>query len=97
MYQLISSFRLKTKVPLVSWLHIGLAGSFCTLLVGWWVVARVGCSIDRAYTLCAIQIGWQKLTRLLVVRLGAFLGHAALFQAQLIFYLKILLSWSSPL
>ena len=52
--------------------HIGLAGSFCALLVGWWVVAHVGSSIDRAYTLCAIQIGWQKLTQLLVVRLGAF-------------------------
>ena len=52
--------------------HIGLAGSFGALLVGWWVVARVSYSIDRAYTLYAIQIGWQKLTRLLVVRLGAF-------------------------
>ena len=79
---------------MLSWAYIGFAGSFCALLVGWWVVAHVGCSIDRAYTLYAIQIGWQKLTQLLVVRLGAFLGHAALFQAQLIFYLKILLSWS---
>ena len=52
--------------------HIGLAGSFCALLVGWWVVAHVGCSLDRAYTLYAIQIGWQNLTQLLVVRLGAF-------------------------
>ena len=66
------------------------------LVVGWLVGGcDTGCSIDRASTYFICYSNWMaKFDTALSSSIRSFLGHAVLYGAQLIFYLKILLSWS---